>query len=192
MSKNIIILFSLLILSGCGSEKDQTTTPKKSKDDITTNTLQEVSSSIPMTTLVPSTVINTHSTGNPSIKVNSQLVNGVINTDGLRPDVLLAINNKFTRNTEQKSAIVQLAKAIQKTLITGTDSVLIDTASQNVIDAVDCINERFSSNSAINQITFTENLVIDTPQRIEDYFKFNSAMNGHFFASNTGTSKCTL
>jgi hypothetical protein len=102
-----------------------------------------------------------------------------MNSDSIRDDVNTYINS-LQISADQKSAVNQLAKAVQGALLADiNDAAVLRKASTDISRSVQCMSLRFPDikqrSSVIDAI---EKVSVNTKERSMQYIKFNNALSG--------------
>ncbi|WP_141733932.1 hypothetical protein [Oligoflexus tunisiensis] len=128
------------------------------------------------------TLANLEASGKIPKLERSETIAGPDNdNNGVRDDIDAIIIKKYETGP-QRQAVLQLAKAMQKTLLTDpSDSLAVQTAANTVSRAIGCVFEQFLTSTAetpelvASQIrSYTAN----TKQRLQAFLQYDKAMNG--------------
>jgi hypothetical protein len=114
----------------------------------------------------------------PTLDVSSTIAGTDANNNGVRDD-LDAYIAALGDSTAGKSALTQLAGAIQGTMtVTTTNATAVTTASNTLNRAVNCVWTVYGKQQAHAKVMLMEELSVNTMPRLTAYEAYNSARNG--------------
>lgn len=121
------------------------------------------------------------------------LSSGVINStekDGVRDEVYRYIESNYKKR-EHVNAVIQMAVAMQKSLIVDTNNIAdVRSVHEEVIASINCIYLRFDRKKGDkNPATVSseiESLTVNTKQRTRVYLAYNKALDGTSWSESKG------
>jgi hypothetical protein len=110
--------------------------------------------------------------------------------DGVRDDVQIAINERYSEDEVKQLALKQSAKAFQNAIAASrlSDPSSIIDASADILQSMSCLYKVMEDPTS--EISFIENSVINTTERSDAYIDFNESLNGQFFGENYFNNPC--
>ncbi len=178
----LTITFSTLIISCCNGNGDGDPTPTATNPPVT-----DPPPTTPPPTDPPVTTDLPPDPGDAG-KVTLQGIDS--DSDGIRDDVQISIVERYPNDEEKQAALNQEAKALQEAVVAGNsaDTNTIIQAAKSVINSVDCMHVIMED--PWSEISFLEDIVINTSERSEAYIMFNEALSGQFFGEGDTESPC--
>lgn len=118
----------------------------------------------------------------PKLERSESLVGTDANKNGVRDDIEKHISKKYP-NPEQRAAVFQTAKAMQKIMSANTGDLMeIKAINTEISKAFNCVDAKFTDDSKeVNYYTATkevEAMTTNTKSRLLAYLEFNKALNG--------------
>jgi hypothetical protein len=116
----------------------------------------------------------------PKLDRSDSLLGPDVNSNGVRDDIDLYIDN-LPDSTQQKEALRQAAKAMEKAIQVGASNAApselkeVDIA---ILRSIDCIWNRYDETIAENKSAVIEKLMVNTRTRFDAYDLYNSKRSG--------------
>lgn len=114
----------------------------------------------------------------PKLERGDTLAGTDANNNGVRDDIENYINKKYSE-PKQRAAVIQTAKAMQKTLLADTtNSIDVKSVNAEISNAFQCVYSRFEVSERYVVTKEIEAVTTNTKSRLLAYLAFNKALNG--------------
>ncbi len=127
----------------------------------------------------------------PKLDRSDSLTGTDSDNNGVRDDIDTYISSNYSI-PNQKTAVLQTAKALQKTLMVDTNNIeSVKEVNRQVSRGIDCIFTVFNNNSTkspTQAVQELESITANTKQRLLTYLKYNKALDGTSSALTEGDS----
>lgn len=122
----------------------------------------------------------------PTLDRSASLTGPDANGDGVRDDIAQWIAQQ-PASTDQRSALLQLANALQQTLLVDVnDQVALVAVSAREHAAVKCVVRRHVKSVVPDAVRVLEEMTANTRERRHAYLRYANAMNGSVSPSPEG------